>query len=685
MQKLVRTPKFLAFLLISLLATVLTTLFLLSHATEEIESRTWDWRLQLIAEDSKPDPRIKIIMIDQTSLEKRAKEEGQFWPWPRSLYNPVLYFLQKAGARGVAFDMLFTEQSNYEADDQELAKAIGSTIPSVIALALRNSESSIDLKALEIFKQKHALPPFPAKNFSYVAFPIPELMKTATLLGNVSVTPDSDGNFRHTSIGGMLLGTRVLNLPFALYQSTVAPVPLDYLVKDDKSDLLVHFNGGANTYPLYSVDAIIQSWIKIEQNQAPFVPLSEFKDSFVFVGANAPGLLDLRPTPLSDVFPGVEFNATVFDNLLNKNFLTRVSNYQAIPVAAFFIVLVTAISLWISATFVQVFSLLLTFSLFIAGVVISAYLGYWFPLVKPLFGMFAALIPSLIFQYRYEGGQHRFIKGAFSRYVSPEVIEKIVQDPGQLSLGGERRELTIFFSDIAGFTNLAEKMEPSALVKFLNTFLSEMTDIILASGGTIDKYEGDAIMAFWNAPLSVPDHAERAVKAAMACQARLSELAPAFQAEFGIAPTMRVGMNTGMVTVGNFGSTSRFNYTIIGDAVNLASRLESANKVFGTDIMVSDATADAIGSKLKFRKLGEIKVVGKEQSVAIFQPVTIKLAMSLVMAQYNKALGLYESGLYQKALVVFQSIESDSVARAYVKKIEEEGEDVERIWTLRGK
>jgi adenylate cyclase len=291
------------------------------------------------------------------------------------------------------------------------------------------------------------------------------------------------------------------------------------------------------------------------------------------------------------------------------------------------------------------------------------------PMVIPLGVTVLGITGALALQYELEGRQHRFIKEAFRHYVSPSVIDQIVADPTSLALGGVRRELTIFFSDIAGFTTISEQIEAAQLSALLNRFLSEMTEVILRSGGTVDKYVGDAIVAFWNAPLEVTDHATRGVLAALACQARLGELQEEFQRNFGVSIRMRVGLHTGVVSVGNFGSRERFNYTMIGDAANLASRLEGANKYFGTDILVSAATRERVGSGVLFRKVADIQVVGKSEVTTVFEPYRAATDFS---PRYEEALELFEAGDRLRAAELFRTLPSDAVARAYLARIERE-------------
>jgi adenylate cyclase len=270
------------------------------------------------------------------------------------------------------------------------------------------------------------------------------------------------------------------------------------------------------------------------------------------------------------------------------------------------------------------------------------------------------------------------------------VIDKIVADPSALSLGGERRELTMFFSDIQGFTSISETLEAEKLVAMINKYLTAMTRVVLEHGGTVDKYVGDAIVAFWNAPLRQEDHALRAVRAALDCQRRLSELRPEFEREFGVGVWTRIGLNTGVVGVGNFGSEERFNYTMIGDAANLASRLEGANKAFGTFIMISETTMTALRGQVPCRKLASLRVVGKDEVVPVYEPLDPKDPSAVgVRESFERALELYEKGKLIEAEAAFREIPSDPVTTKYLYRIEKEkalggssNSDWSPVWNL---
>jgi adenylate cyclase len=304
-----------------------------------------------------------------------------------------------------------------------------------------------------------------------------------------------------------------------------------------------------------------------------------------------------------------------------------------------------------------------------------AYLnGYWLPLVVPETAVMLTLVSAGLVYYNTEGRQKRFIKNAFQQYLSPAVIEKLIEDPERLKLGGERRQLSIFFSDLEGFTSISERLTPEELTSILNEYLSAMTEIIHEEGGTVDKYEGDAIIAFWNAPLSQPDHAVCCVKAALRCQKKLAELRPYFREKIQKDLKMRIGINTGAVVVGNMGSKTRFDYTMMGDAVNLASRLEGINKEFGSYTMISKSTLVEIGNAFPVRELSKVRVVGKKESVAVYEPMYEEdyRANKDNYDIFSQGLESYYQGNFEKALAFFKKIaEQDAPARSYIEKCQE--------------
>ena len=288
---------------------------------------------------------------------------------------------------------------------------------------------------------------------------------------------------------------------------------------------------------------------------------------------------------------------------------------------------------------------------------------------------------ALGLNYATEGRLKAFYKQAFQHYLSPAVIERLLDDPSRLQLGGERRELSIFFSDLQGFSSISERLDPHDLTGLLNEYLTDMTDIILEEDGTLDKYEGDAIIAFWNAPLDQPDHALRACRTAVRCQEKLEQRRQEFERRAGAPFRMRIGINTGTVTVGNMGSRQRFDYTVLGDAANLASRLEGANKAFDTFTMVAESTWVQTKGAIPGREMGLLRVVGRKTPVRVFQPLTPDTPMAEEHLQaFNQALDSCQHGRWTEALDVFSVLDKDPLSAVYAKRCRELLDKPEASW-----
>lgn len=700
------SKKFFGFALISFFSSALVALCLAFPigGLQELESRTWDWRLQFTANPAEADSKIKLIVVDQRSLDFFESEYGVTWPVPRDVYQYVIQFLKRSGARGLAFDMLFTESSQQTVEeDRNFAEASSGPFPVINAVALETIEKRANAEKLELLRVRqqeadkkfnfssrllsgYTVPRFPA-----ATMPIKELLEKSVGLANVQAEPDSDGVFRHYRPGGFISGVPILSLPFALYDQVLEGKGdinfNDFL--DSKGRLALHPHGPSGTYQILSMSSVMQSEAALQEGGKPEISPDVFKDAWVFLGVWAPGLLDLRPTSLERRGKGVELLATVLDNTLHKNFAIKTSFLSSLLFGVISIVSVSFVSLFASTVRIQKIFLLLLIALFFHATTVLAEMGYWIPVIEPFIGMITAIVFSYSYQYQLEGRQHRFIKGAFQHYVSPGVIEQIVEDPSSLSLGGERRELTMFFSDISGFTSISESLLPTKLLALLNDYLTAMTDTILATGGTVDKYVGDAVVAFWNAPVSLADHARRGVQAAIDCQLKLAKMQDGFKKQFGVEVRTRIGLHTGAVSVGNFGSKSRFNYTVIGDAANLASRLEGVNKAFGTYLLISESTKQALGDFVQVRKVADLRVVGKLEVVTVYEPFYNQggIFSKEHLEQYHHALKIFEEGKLEYAAELFAAMDGDPVAKSYLKRIEKDlaasnQKDWSAVWNM---
>jgi adenylate cyclase len=475
--------------------------------------------------------------------------------------------------------------------------------------------------------------------FEYSEPPTPTFSAGARAMGGITMGADADGVVRRERLVYAYQGGLYPSLALAAARAA-APErfdgPLRYardhlvsgseLVPLDRGRLPVRWRGpfmagGQTTYPVYPAFHVLNSAEQLATGWEPDVPLEAFRDRVVFVGLTGVGLPDMRATPLAPHDPGVIIHATILDNLLRGDYLRRGPawvQHGVVAGAAFAVALPVAL---LSSVLAAAATGLLVLVLIAAGITAAFTAGLWIELAAPLAAGAVAFAGSLGAGYLAEGRDKRRVREMFGRYVTPAYVARLAEHPEALELGGERVALTVLFSDIRGFTSLSERLPPEEVIGLLNQYLDAMVEVVFRHEGTIDKFIGDAVMAFWGAPLPVADHARRAMDAALDMRAELDRLNAGWSAT-GAAPTLRigVGIHTGEAVVGNIGSLSRkLDYTAIGDTVNLASRLEGLNKEYGTTILVSDATAAAAGPGYELHDLGEVRVKGKEREVAIYE------------------------------------------------------------------
>lgn len=672
---------------------------------DRFEAKTWDWRVTSLAKPSPYTDKIRLIFIDQQSLDWVNKEMALRWPWPREVYRPILEFCRRQGAKAVAFDMLYTEPSSYGMDDdRSFGAAIAQTTGFVNTIFLGRETGQTTTWPTNIpaspIKIQNLQAWLAAGNHNRLVmpqaiFPIPEVATNAFLLGNVEARPDPDAIFRRMPLFAMFDRQVVPTLGLAAYLAAATNEILSvepYWLRlgsrriplDRHGATILHFRGPSATHQRFSVAAVIQSELKLQEGAPP--PITDphvFKDCYVFVGCNAPGLLDLRPAPVGRIYTGVELHATLLDNLL------AIDPLRDTPWPATAALTLLLGVLWGMGTLycrnTRDTAIAFVVALPIPAILcVAAYTkGFWLPFLVQEAATALALVSAVLVNYATEGRQKRFIRGAFKQYLSEDVIEQIVQHPERLQLGGEQRTLSIFFSDLQGFTTISEGLNPQELTALLNEYLTAMTDIIQDEGGTVDKYEGDAIIAFWNAPLAQDDHAERAVRAALRCQTALAEMRSAVHARIGKDLLMRIGLNTGPVVVGNMGSRNRFNYTILGDAANLASRLEGINKQFGTYTMISETTRTVMGKAFAAREISRVAVVGRKTPVRVFEPMRPEdwAAHAGDFAQFAKGLNAFYEGQFAEAIASFEPLrEKDPPAAAYWRKCQALRADPPAAW-----
>ncbi len=638
-----------------------------------------------------------IVDIDEKSLS----EFGQ-WPWPRYRVALLLAKIRAAGALAVGLDVLFAEPDrtspqvlqrqmkrelqvditfqglppDLEDNDQVLAGVLASG-PFVLgynftdaATGAQGPPCAVRPGHVAVLAGPDALRPEQCLHQAReMICPYPLLAEAAPACGFFTTSSDEDGVLRRVPLlvawqGGyypsLALATlmqaagiknAVLKLgPRGAESLRVGPTVIPV---NSRGEMLVKYRGKTGVYRYVSAADVLDDRL----------PPETFQGKIVFVGTSAAGLKDLRATPFDPVYPGVETHATLVDTILGKDFL---SMPDWTPGVEFLAMLLAGLLTTLLLTWARAIWMILP----LAGMALGLWYGavYSFETLRiylsPLFsylvlGFNFALITA--FKFWREERAKKFIHGAFSHYLAPAVINQIMENPDSLTLEGEEKEVTVLFSDVRGFTTLSEKLSPTQVTELLHDYLTPMTRLITENSGTLDKFIGDAIMAFWNAPLDVPDHQFRALSAALAMFDRLDELNRGFEQKFGFGIQIGVGLHSGRVRVGNMGSADLFDYTLIGDNVNLTSRLESLTKYYGQRILVSDAIRQACGERFVFVELDRVRVKGKTAPVTLYSAHTHEEAARRAseFAAYGAALALYQAADFQGAEAAFARCAGD--------------------------
>ncbi len=637
---------------------------------KEVDLRYSNFRFKLRGK-VKPGPNVAIIAIDEKSINELGR-----WPWSRRRLAELVEELARYKPKAVVFDMTFSEPES-DGADRAFSAALEKNRDVILGYFFRESatqeppsESLNQLSRSNVKLIDFLGKPKPnfLGEFPSVEVNIPQIGAYAGGFGFFNFpNADTDGVFRRAQllmtyrgeiypsldIEGIkhLLGEEIL-LKVTSYGVDSFYIGQTRIPTDERGEFIINYYGPSGMFPTYSSVDVLSGR----------VPPDALKDKLVFVGTTEIGVYDARSTPFDATFPGVEIHATVAENILDGRFLIENDLTEALDIALLLILPMVLVLLLMRAgkTFIatSIFSALLFIHL------VGNYI-----LFTRLNLLLSALYPvlSLGFAYVfYEGKRNliverksRYLRKAFSSYVSAELVAQIIQDPDKLKLGGEKRNVTMLFSDIRGFTSLSERMSPEALVSLLNEYLSPMTQIVMNERGTLDKYIGDALMAIFGAPLNVPDHPRRACQAALQMIEELRRLSPKWKEKGWPHISIGVGINTGEAIVGNMGANMRFDYTAIGDAVNLASRLEGLNKLYGTQIIISKSTLDGIDpSQFLVRELDLVRVKGKEKPVSIFEligPSGDGQKQALV-GLFTEAWNLYQGQEFYEAMEKFAEI-----------------------------
>jgi len=645
---------------------------------------------------AKPSPRVGIVDLDEASLAKFGQ-----WPWPRYRVALLLEKIKRLGAAAVGLDMVFAEPDRLspEVMKKELQQDLYVVVDfeglpeglrdydKILAGTLANGPYALGYKLdfsgqaspngdcrlhpLHIAWLRH---PGPVREIPFfqargLTCNLPALAAEVENSGFLNALPDPDGvlrraplliKYRDDYLPGLVLATLMRAKGLKQILLKVAPHGTESIRFGDvtiplgeKGTVLVNYRGRAGAYPY------LPAWMILENK----LPGKALEGMVIFVGTSAPGLKDTWTTPLGAVFPGVEIQATLADNILSSDALVRPDWANGLE-----IILILAVGLTSALLLCQSRTLLSLLALAIFAV------GLWQGSLWALANRrmyFSPLMPLLtiavnfgfltLVNYWREQRQKRFLRAAFGHYVSPAVVAELTASAEKLTLSGEEKEVTVLFSDIRGFTGLSESLSPGQVTDLLHAYLTPMTRIITANQGTLDKYMGDAIMAFWNAPLDVPDHPRRALETALAMLAELKKINRSLKEEMGLELKIGIGLHTGLVRVGNMGSEDLFDYTVIGDTVNLASRLESLTKYYGLDLLFSETVVQSCAEEIYCLEVDRVRVRGKSWSAAIFTALEPEAAAGRreKLDRFQAALESYRSRDFAAAKDVFAGLAAD--------------------------
>lgn len=611
-----------------------------------------------------PSEQVVTLLVDEKSINKYGR-----WPWDRAVFAEGIQKL--AQAKAVALDIVFSEKST-EISDKKLANTISKMDNVIGGFFLRQyatqkqTASEIDTlsnSALERVKD--------AQHFYEIAnaeINIKPILEAVKLSACFSTSPDKDQLFRRYPLAfiyekNIYPSLSVQTLRFTQNQDIKTnSTRLGNTAQIGEKKIFFDDTGFAklNYYPLSSYKSISFADVMSGKIAPEF-----FKDKIVIVGISESGISDIRATPLGQI-PGPILHATFISNYLQGDLL---KSYEKLEPIAILLFLLTPflLTFFIKKISIRIAVYIISYAAFFIELK-SLYLHHniWIDGFYPLIALIASAALNEFLTFRIEEDRTRFIKSAFSSYLSPQLLDALVQNPDKLSLGGETKEITIFFSDIRNFTTISESLTPTALVALINRYFTPMTDIVLKSGGLLDKYIGDAIMAFFNAPVAVKDHPARTCKMALEMIAKLKELNMELQKEGLPLINIGVGINTGQAVVGNMGSEKHFNYTAIGDSVNLASRLEALNKTYGTSIIISEFTKAHLDDTFLTRKLESVLVKGKTIPVTIYELLDNNEQNRKMVEYFETAVAAKESGDIQRAISIF-----DECHRVYNDKASE--------------
>lgn len=697
-----------------------------------MENKVYDAMLRFTS-SGEASEQIIIVDLDEESLE----EFGQ-WPWPRYRVALLLDKLRRAGSVSVGLDVVFAEKDrtspriirdqlrrelNVEIEFTGLPPALDDN-DAIMANVLAQGPFALgyylDMRTPRESHRQHQLHPlqaavvgapeapaledslFPAQG---VTGNIDVLARSAPNSGFINVAPDEDGVIRRAPLLMAYNGRFYPSLALAVllntldagqvlvHSSSSGPefmrLQQIQIPMDSKGQLLLNYRGPGRSFEYISARDILYDRLNPDH----------LEGKIILVGTSAAGLKDIRATPFDPAYPGVEIQATVMDNILSGDFLHRPDWALGLE-----LILVVGLGLFSTAILSWLGGLWLVLPLGICAAGVwwgSAHLlgahGMYISPFMPLLTLAGNFSVLNVQKFWIEEREKRKTRRTFEHYLSPEVISRVMKNPQLLRLGGEKRDLSILFADIRNFTSISESLEPGELVDFMNDYLSNMTEVILNNGGTLDKYIGDAIMAFFGAPEDMPDHALRVYVTAMEMLERLDQCRNRWCFP-GFPPVdIGVGISSGEVIVGNIGSSKRFNYTVMGDQVNLAARLEGLTKTYGVRALLSEFTREKAGPEMVCREIDLVRVKGRERAVAVFEPLVqdvVTNGRSAFIQPFEQGLDAYRLQRWDEAIGFFERVlelkPEDKPSLVYINRCrmmaqDPPGADWDGVWVMETK
>jgi len=696
MAKKKHQPKILISTLIGIV-TIAIALFVANIPTiASLELSFLDFRFQMRGPLDISESPVIILAIDDQSDESTPDR----WPWPRSYFAHVIENLNDAGAKVIGVDVIFDQPDKHGAESDDQLAAVLNKYDNIV---LSGKVTSIRGRAEQIIQ----VPPYS------------KFTETGVLWGLVSSEVDEDGIYRRYLVGQSVLDTTFSSFAseiLKLYNGYDRKLELqnlpdqfilgDYVVpKFAVNSMLINYYGPASTFKYFSFDNVLddEDFDLLEEfdldafddpgfpdEGIPPGPLHSdvFKDKIILIGSTMQELHDDFPTPYLEIkdesgrssqalMPGVETHANALQTIFDQNYLSEIGFWENL-----FLLIVISVLLYLFSYFLPTgwgitFSTLLILVYFGISIFVFSEFNFISEITTPVFLIVFGFGGHTLYQYLLSQKEKKLIQGAFAHYVPEKVVSKILENPDKLQLGGEQQIISVMFTDVAGFTSISEKLTPAQLVQLLNDYLTEMTEIVLENNGIIDKYEGDAIMAEFGVPVHYDNHPYMACKTAIEMQRKLKEMREFWKKQNKPMLKARVGINTGEVIVGNMGSRNVFDYTVMGDHVNLGSRLEGANKFYGTNIMISEFTYEFVKDQFYTRPLDLIKVKGKEKPINVYELIAfkedkLKDNFLEMLQSYEKGIEFYKARNWDEAIDSFEKclklVHVDSPSEEYRRR-----------------